>query len=116
MIGLSEIHATNQVRLRGTLLQQPVVKRLASGEQLCQFRLNVPRPRGEPTRADTIDCAARPDDLVRAAQRWQAGDTLVLTGRLHRRFWRGASGLVSRFEVDVTTVEVRSDRRAAECR
>jgi single-strand DNA-binding protein len=111
-----ESEPANQVFLRGLLVEAAVFKTLATGERLCQFRVNVPRPPGERARMDSIDCSSRRSGVLRAAQMWEPGDELVLTGSLHRRFWRGPSGVLSRYEVDVLTARTRpggGDTRAS---
>lgn len=100
--------SANQVFLRGAVAAAPVVRTLPSGDELCAFRINVPRPPDRAssgrTRVDSIDCASTRALVRRAVQRWSAGDVVEVTGTLHRRFWRGAGGAAaSRYEVDVLT-------------
>jgi single-strand DNA-binding protein len=100
--------SANEVFLRGAVAAVPVVRTLPSGDELCAFRINVPRASDTSasgrTRVDSIDCASTRAVVRRAAQRWSPGDVVEITGALHRRFWRGAGGAAaSRYEVDVVT-------------
>ena len=48
----------NEVRLRGRLAAESVVRVLPSGDEICTFRVNVAREPAERVRADSIDCAS----------------------------------------------------------
>ena len=93
----------NEVFLRGRLAAEPVVRRLPSGDELCTFRITVPRlpseSRDSRVRVDSIDCAAIAARVRRSVGRAAPGDQLEVSGSLHRRFWRSPSGLGSRYEV-----------------
>ena len=98
----------NHVFLRGTVATAPVVRTLPSGDELCAFRLTVPRPPGDPAaarvRVDSIDCASTRATVRRSALRWVPGDVVEVTGTLRRRFWRTSAGTAaSRYEVDAAT-------------
>jgi hypothetical protein len=47
----------NEVFLRGVLAAPATVRVLPSGDELCVFRVTVPRPPGERARVDSIDCS-----------------------------------------------------------
>jgi single-strand DNA-binding protein len=102
----------NQVYLRGRLGADVVHRELPSGDPLASFRLTVDRPSGSRVRVDSIDCAASLAKVRRSLERVVEGDELEVTGALRRRFWRGAAGLASRYEVEVTEVKVMSRRRS----
>jgi single-strand DNA-binding protein len=93
----------NEVFLRGRLAAEPMMRQLPSGDELCTFRITVPRlsseNRDSRVRVDSIDCATVSGRVRRSVQRAAPGDQLEVTGSLHRRFWRSASGLGSRYEV-----------------
>jgi single-strand DNA-binding protein len=96
----------NEVFLRGRLADGAEVRTLPSGDELCVFRMTVPRPSGERGRVDSIDCStsgARPRRTVLAAE---PGQTVEIRGSLRRRFWRGGAGLASRYEVQVSSAKV----------
>src|SRR2546429_5501968 len=99
--------ADNQIFLRGVLAVQPRIRTLPSGDELCSFRLTVPRPQGSygRLRSDSIDCSTTRLAAQRAVARCSPGEHVEISGSLRRRFWRGASGApVSRYEVEVSTV------------
>jgi single-strand DNA-binding protein len=102
----------NEVFLRGRLAADPVSRTLPSGDEVSSFRLTVPRPDGERTRVDSIDCAASTARVRRSLTRAQPGDECEVTGSLRRRFWRSAQGLASRYEVEVAALRVSSRPRS----
>jgi single-strand DNA-binding protein len=98
--------ADNHVFLRGVLAEAPRVRTMPSGDELCSFRLTVPRPKGSfgRMRVDSIECATTRLAARKAAVRVAPGEVLEVTGSLRRRFWRTGSGsATSRYEVDVFT-------------
>lgn len=103
----------NQVFLRGRLGADVAHRELPSGDPLASFRLTVARPPGSRVRVDSVDCAATSAKVRRALERVSEGDELEVSGSLRRRFWRGAAGLASRYEVEVTAVKVMNRRRSA---
>ena len=105
----------NEVRLMGRVSGSPVEREMPSGDVVVLFRLVVPRPaarrsasaRGASRKAvtvDTIDIACWSARSRRAALRLQEGETVEVSGSLHRRFFRAGGGAVSRYEVDAATV------------
>jgi single-strand DNA-binding protein len=102
----------NQVFLRGRLAAAPVLRQLPSGDELCSFRLTVPRAPGGRVRVDSLDCSTTRARVRRSVDRAEPGDEFEVTGSLHRRFWRSASGLASRYEVDVATARVTARQRS----
>lgn len=97
----------NQVLLRGLLAVEPRTRTLPSGDELCSFRLTVPRPESSYGRArsDSIDCATTRVGARRTIGRCTPGERIEVAGSLRRRFWRGAAGApTSRYEVEVSRV------------
>lgn len=102
--------ARNEVWLVGRLSGEPNTRVLPSGDELTIWRLVVdresrPKPRTDGSRSasvDTIDCSTQRRAVQRSAARWRPGDVVEVRGALRRRFWRGATGPVSRYEVDVS--------------
>jgi single-strand DNA-binding protein len=98
----------NEVLLVGRIASPPEERTLPSGDALMTWRVVVdrpPQPRAGERRAatvDALDCVAWRGDVRRSAASWSVGDTVEITGSLRRRFWRGATGPVSRTEVEVT--------------
>ena len=104
----------NSVFLRGRLAAEPTERVLPSGDELCLFRLTVPRPPGERIRVDSLDCAALKARARQTIARAVPGDVLEVRGSLRRRFWRGGGGaLASRYEVLVTTARISARHRPA---
>jgi single-strand DNA-binding protein len=108
----------NQVFLRGRLAAQPAYRDLPSGDCLAVFRLTVDRPAGERVRVDSIECTSARARVHNALDRLAAGDTLEVTGSLHRRFWRTPGGPASRYSVDVAVLRPvsRAGRRGGASR
>jgi single-strand DNA-binding protein len=96
--------ADNYVLLRGLLAAEPLVRTMPSGDELCSFRLTVPRPAETHGRArsDSIDCASTRASVRRTVARCSPGQRLEVAGSLRRRFWRSVAGTpASRYEVEV---------------
>jgi len=70
--------ADNYVLLRGSLAAEPLLRTLPSGDELCSFRLTVPRPAETSGRArsDSIDCASTHAAVRRAVARCSPGQRL----------------------------------------
>jgi single-strand DNA-binding protein len=100
--------AVNEVRLIGRLAAIGEVKTLPSGDVLRPFRLVVDRPPGRSAgstqRVDTIDCHAVSAAPRRSLDRLDPGVVVEVQGALRRRFFRGAGGLASRYEVEAAAV------------
>ncbi len=115
----AQVGPVNEVRLIGRLAAPPEQRELPSGDALVLFRVVVDRSEsaerrgGRPGRpVDTIDCAGWRGDVRRVASGWATGDVVEVHGALHRRFWRGANGPASRYEVAVS--KARRVRRAGD--
>lgn len=131
--GEGTAHGCNSVSLGGRVSGAPQSRVLPSGDTVVQLRVVVPRPaprRGrsssggsprstgeasrEPGRrgapVDTIDVGVWVKTLQRKALRLEDGCDVVVHGALRRRFWRGAAGPVSRYEVEASAIEVAGRR------
>lgn len=93
----------NYIRLEGRLSGEPEIRTLPSGDELVVFRIVVPRD--DEGRVDTIDCQVSTAQLRRKALKTKDATPIVVEGALHRRFWRGAAGLASRYEVEVIRLQ-----------
>ena len=93
----------NHVTLQGHFSAVAEERTLPSGDVIAVFRLVVPREDG--SRVDTIDCAVSGARLRKRTLRVRAGDEIVIEGALHRRFWKTPSGIASRYEVAVHSLE-----------
>jgi single-strand DNA-binding protein len=102
----------NHVFLRGRLAAPAVVRELPSGDELCSFRLTILRPPGAHGRVDSIGCSTTRLRARRSLERGEPGDQFEVTGSLRRRFWRSATGPVSRIEVEVDSARLSARRRS----
>lgn len=93
----------NYIRLEGRLSGDAETRVLPSGDEIVVFRIVVPRE--EEGRVDTIDCQVSTAALRRKALKIKDSTPIVIEGALHRRFWRGAAGLASRYEVEVGVLQ-----------
>ncbi|CAN5881395.1 hypothetical protein BH20ACT6_BH20ACT6_12960 [soil metagenome] len=96
----------NEVRLRGRVSAAGAERVLPSGDALVTGRLVVRRAAGAASRrqhVDTLDCVAWTPRARRSLLSWEPGNLVEVEGAIRRRFWRGAGGLSSRVEVEVST-------------
>jgi single-strand DNA-binding protein len=99
--GLTSAHR-NEVTVCGRLAAAALPKELPSGDEIVTWRLVVDRAETARTRkVDVVDCTTFAARVRRQALTWSEGDMIEVVGALRRRFWRGASGLQSRCEVEV---------------
>lgn len=105
----------NEVALVGRVSAAPETRELPSGDELVTLRLVVDRPpeKGATRRAvDVVDVACWSRRTRRSATALLPGDTVRVEGSLRRRFFGGAGGRTSRYEVEAARL-VRLSRRAA---
>jgi len=97
--------ARNEVSLRARVAAPPDERTLPSGDSLMTARLIVNRDAAalqrSSQRVDTLDCVAWKARVHRTMRSWQAGDEVEVSGAIRRRFFRGATGPVSRVEVEI---------------
>jgi single-strand DNA-binding protein len=105
----------NAVELVGRVSAREEPRTLPSGDTVTTVRVVVPRPRAPQegrTRVDTIDVACWSTRTRRVADGLEAGDVVTVSGALRRRFFRGAGGVGSRYEVEAARlVRHRRPRR-----
>jgi single-strand DNA-binding protein len=106
----------NEVTLVGELRGAPQDRLLPDGTEVSSFVLLV---RADERGSDSIDCVARLAPLRQKIVQRGVGDALEVTGALRHRFWRGATGLMSRYEVEARKITLRrraapADRRSGE--
>jgi len=94
----------NEVRLIGELTREARTRSLPDGTEVSSFVLRI---RSEAGASDTVECVARPGALRTRLAARHPGDTLEVAGSLRHRFWRGTAGIMSRYEVDVSSVSLR---------
>ncbi|KAA1416007.1 single-stranded DNA-binding protein [Nocardioides humilatus] len=108
----------NEVRLTGAVSGEPEVRVLPSGDELCVFRVVVPRvpvrARSDGRRSpsvDVVDCCAWDARARRSVSSWKPGDEVEVRGALRRRFFRAGGATASRVEVEISSARLL--RRAA---
>jgi single-strand DNA-binding protein len=97
---------TNLAILVGVLSRDAELRTLPSGDQLVALELTV-RTEGAP--AESVPVAW--PDAPEAAAGWAAGEELLVTGRVRRRYFRAGGGTQSRTEVVASRI-VPTRRRA----
>lgn len=112
----AKVGAVNEVHLVGRLSAPPVVKHLPSGAEVVQLRLVVDRPTGTRAKSpggdsrsptvDTIDIACWSAESRRRALSCAGTEVVDVSGALRRRFWRGPTGVASRYEVEASKLRV----------
>jgi single-strand DNA-binding protein len=98
---------TNVAVLRGQLSAPPRIHQLAAGGQLVSLEL-VAKVDGGPTDSVPVAWFDAPEPLPA----WDAGQELVVVGRVRRRFFRAGGATATRTEV-VATAVLTGNRRAA---
>lgn len=99
----------NLVLLRGRLSRPPELRELPSGTRLVAYEVTVERPG---SRAESVPVTWF--DPPRGATALDAGDAVVVVGRVRRRFFRAGGATGSRTEV--VADRVVAGRRAAHAR
>jgi len=111
----STVTGRNEVALRGRLAAEAQERELPSGDHIVVLRIVVPRepPAARrravvdgPRRAtiDTIDVVCWTAGTRRTAMRLRADDLVEVDGALRRRFFGGAAGRQSRYEVEAAAL------------
>jgi len=94
--------ALNDVLLRGRVSTLAVEKELPSGDKVMEFRIVIARSNEEGF--DTIDISAWSTKLRRTAGSLKGDQWVEVSGSIKRRFWRGATGLSSRWQIDASEI------------
>lgn len=94
--------ALNDVLLRGRVSSLAIEKELPSGDKVMEFRIVIARSDDEGF--DTIDIAAWSSKLRRTAGSLKNDQWVEVSGSIKRRFWRGAAGLASRWQIDASEI------------
>ena len=94
--------ALNDVLLRGRVSSLAVEKELPSGDKVMEFRIVIARSDEEGF--DTIDISAWSSKLRRTAASLKNDQWVEVSGSIKRRFWRGATGLASRWQIDASEI------------
>ena len=88
----------NKVELNGRVSGKPTEKTLPSGDVVVEFRLIIDRDDREGV--DTLDVATWKKQLRKRALSLEAEEWIGVKGVLRRRFWKGGSGITSRWQVE----------------
>jgi len=88
----------NDCLLRGRVSAPATDRELPSGEHVVEFRLIVTRTEREGV--DTLDIAAWSGKSRRTALSLKAGEWVEISGSIRRRFWKGPTGLASRWQIE----------------
>ena len=97
-----EDFSLNDLLLRGRISAAALEKELPSGDKLVEFRLIVSRERRDGV--DTLDIGAWSAKSRRMALSLKPDEWIEVSGAIHRRFWRGAGGLASRWQVEAVEI------------
>jgi len=97
-----EDFSLNDLLLRGRISAAALEKELPSGDKLVEFRLIVSRERRDGV--DTLDIGAWSAKSRRLALSLKPDEWIEVSGAIHRRFWRGAGGLASRWQVEAVEI------------
>ena len=101
-VELDSTLALNHVLLRGRVSSVGVEKELPSGDKVVEFRIVIAR--GAELGFDTIDISAWSSKLRRSASLLKSEEWVEVSGSIRRRFWRGATGLASRWQIDASEI------------
>ncbi|MEY4337141.1 MAG: hypothetical protein RL680_36 [Actinomycetota bacterium] len=97
-----EDYSLNDLLLRGRVSAKALEKELPSGDKIVEFRLIVSRLRRDGV--DTLDIAAWSAKSRRIALTLKPDEWVEVSGAIHRRFWTGAGGLASRWQVEAVEI------------
>ena len=92
-----EDFSLNDLLLRGRISAAALEKELPSGDKVVEFRLIVSRERRDGV--DTLDIGAWSAKSRRIALSLKPDEWVEVSGAIHRRFWSGAAGIASRWQV-----------------
>lgn len=92
----------NVVRIVGVIAGDCVVRELAEGRSVTQWRMKVSVP-GEPT--VSVPCAAEAASIQKKIQSLPAGTPMLIEGSVASRYWVSSGQTGSRVEIQVTHAE-----------
>lgn len=92
----------NDLLLRGRVSAPAVTKELPSGDVVVEFRLIITREKREGV--DTLDIAAWSAKSRRFAMNLKTDEWIEVSGSVHRRFWKSATGVASRWQVEAVEI------------
>ena len=95
-------YSLNDLLLRGRVSAQATERELPSGDKVVEFRLIVSREKREGV--DTLDIAAWSSKSRRSALSLKPQEWVEVSGSIHRRFFKGAHGVASRWQVEAVEI------------
>lgn len=101
-VDLDQELALNDVLLRGRVSAIATEKELPSGDRVCEFRIVIAR--SNEAGFDAIDISAWSSKLRRISNSLKVDQWVEVSGSIKRRFWRGTSGLSSRWQIDAEEI------------
>ena len=96
-----EDFSLNDLLLRGRISAAALEKELP-GDKVVEFRLIVSRERRDGV--DTLDIGAWSAKSRRIALTLKPDEWVEVSGAIHRRFWSGAAGIGSRWQVEAVEI------------
>jgi single-strand DNA-binding protein len=95
-------YSLNDLLLRGRVSAKASQKELPSGDTVVEFRLIITRDKGKGV--DTLDIGAWNAKARRSALSLKPDEWIEVSGSIHRRFFTGASGIASRWQVEAIEI------------
>ena len=92
----------NELLLRGRVSAPAETKELPSGDKVVEFRLIITREKR--AGVDTLDIAAWSAKARRFAMNLKTDEWIEVSGSIHRRFWKSANGVASRWQVEAIEI------------
>lgn len=81
----------NEIRISGTILRDPVLRRTKADHDMCTMQVSVSRP--EPSKAcDYLDVMLWEDLASKVVSDFHAGEKIMITGRLRKSSYTGMDG------------------------
>ena len=99
---VAEYFSQNEILLRGRVSGESLEKCLPSGDKVVEFRIIIAR--SDRSGVDTLDVGAWSARSRRTALTLKEQEWIEITGAGHRRFWKSATGLASRWQVEASTI------------
>lgn len=82
----------NEIRISGTVLRDPILRRTKADHDMCSLQVCVRRP--EPSKAhDYLDVVVWEDLAAKVADEFHAGERILITGRLRKNNYTGNDGM-----------------------
>lgn len=99
---IEQDYSLNDVMLRGRVSAPAVQKELPSGDKVVEFRLIISREKK--SGVDTLDIASWSAKSRKVALGLKTDEWIEISGAIHRRFWKSAGGVASRWQVEAIDI------------